>query len=1037
MKRHALVFFLIAFLVVTLFVVKGAIAAASNYTADEAIDWAKGKVGTPVGIDDGSGYYQCVEFIQAYYEYLGVSKPYGNAYDYATNSLPDGWIRTQGGIPQKGDILVYSKYSDTVQQYGHVAIYESDNSLYDQDGSVYGATVKHETANYKTYTYNYWGCIHPDFKKEPIIGSEMSTGYNREIADGDYLIVPTENSSFFMDIYGTDSPAKNGTEVQLCSRDNSKPAEYDVWTLTYKNGFYTIRQKGTNMYLDVEEDNGSKLKAGTKIQVWEKTGATNQQWAISKNGGGYRIQARCSGFSIDIANAAFSGGTKIQQYPNNDTIAQRWTFIKYPDGFQSDIGSEMSAGYNREIADGDYLIVPTENSSFFMDIYGSDRPAKNGTDVKLWSRDNSKPAEYDVWTLTYKNGFYTIRQKGTNMYLDVEEDNGSKLKAGTKIQVWEKTGATNQQWAISKNGAGYRIQARCSGFSIDIANAAFSDGTKIQQYPNNDTISQRWTFIKYPDGFPSEEQPEVVFTFEDTDQMYFMSETTAQFGYIVVTANVDLTEVKTVGCELANLIGNILATHEEPSYYKNGKIIHYFRINGDPNESDITYTLSPATLYKFRSYVIYNSKKYYSNWRDFKTLGDAVVLPTVGPTRTPIPSPAVTPTVSPAVTPTTKPTATPTVKPTAIPTAIPTAEPTAKPTATPTAAPTPQILDEVIVNGGVYRLNHTNKTATFLRAAKKTVTKLKVNSTVKANGNKYSVTAIKDEACKGLQKLTTLTIGAKVRAIGKSAFADCPALKTVNGGARITTIGVNAFANCSKLTTVATLEKATKISDGAFQKTGLKKIAFGTKLTTIGKNAFAYCTSMTKIEGGTAVTTIEAGAFIGCTKLEKLTVLSKLTTIGDSVFKDCKALTKVTLSAKVTTVGKNAFNGCVKLKTIAGGKAVTKIGAGAFSGCTGLTTLPAFEKLTTIGDNAFKGCKAITKITLSEKVKSIGKNAFNGCAKLKTIVIRTKQLKDKNVGADAFKGIYSKPTVTCPKDKLKDYKKLLPKKGMPKGTVYK
>lgn len=139
------------------------VAMATSKTADDAIEWAKSKVGHSVGLDDGSGYYQCVEFIQAYYQWLGADAVRGNGADYATNALPSGWTRTAGGVPQKGDILIYSRYSASVQQYGHVAIYESDNALYDQDGSVYGATVKKETKNYKTYTYNYWGCIHPNF----------------------------------------------------------------------------------------------------------------------------------------------------------------------------------------------------------------------------------------------------------------------------------------------------------------------------------------------------------------------------------------------------------------------------------------------------------------------------------------------------------------------------------------------------------------------------------------------------------------------------------------------------------------------------------------------------------------------------------------------------------------------------------------------------------------------------------------------------------------------------------------------------------
>ena len=81
-------------------------AMATSKTADEAIEWVKSQVGHSVGYDDGSGYYQCVEFIQAYYQWLGVDKVSGNGADYATNALPSGWTRTAGGKPQKGDILM-------------------------------------------------------------------------------------------------------------------------------------------------------------------------------------------------------------------------------------------------------------------------------------------------------------------------------------------------------------------------------------------------------------------------------------------------------------------------------------------------------------------------------------------------------------------------------------------------------------------------------------------------------------------------------------------------------------------------------------------------------------------------------------------------------------------------------------------------------------------------------------------------------------------------------------------------------------------
>ena len=87
--------------------------------------------------------------------------------------------------------------------------------------------------------------------------------------------------------------------------------------------------------------------------------------------------------------------------------------------------------------------------------------------------------------------------------------------------------------------------------------------------------------------------------------------------------------------------------------------------------------------------------------------------------------------------------------------------------------------DEVTVSGGVYKLNHSKLTAVFTCPAKKTATKLTVKDTVSANGKTYKVTEIKAKACKGMKKLTTVTIGKNVTKIGKSAFEKCAKLKKI------------------------------------------------------------------------------------------------------------------------------------------------------------------------------------------------------------------------------------------------------------------
>ncbi|MCR5297186.1 MAG: SH3 domain-containing protein, partial [Clostridiales bacterium] len=204
-----------------------------------------------------------------------------------------------------------------------------------------------------------------------------------------------------------------------------------------------------------------------------------------------------------------------------------------------------------------------------------------------------------------------------------------------------------------------------------------------------------WRDFRTKGNAPTPVPKQVSFTFEDDNRMYFMSETTAQFGYIRVTTNGNINDVKTSGCELADANGSILATHEEASWIKdNSSIVHYFRINGDPNESDICYTLSPGTSYKFRSYIIYNGRKYYSSWRDFKTAGTIPAPETQAPTAEPekndppTQAPTEEPTLIPIVVPVETPTAVPTDMPIDLPPEIPTEEPTAVPTDVPTEIPT-------------------------------------------------------------------------------------------------------------------------------------------------------------------------------------------------------------------------------------------------------------------------------------------------------------------------------------------------------------
>lgn len=102
-------------------------AAASDFTADEAIDWVKSQVGKTQSL----GGTQCVALINGYMNFLGVNWTQYRVF-YASDFskpqyCPPGWTQLQNATPQKGDVLIYGGIPE------HVAICESVDVHYDQN----------------------------------------------------------------------------------------------------------------------------------------------------------------------------------------------------------------------------------------------------------------------------------------------------------------------------------------------------------------------------------------------------------------------------------------------------------------------------------------------------------------------------------------------------------------------------------------------------------------------------------------------------------------------------------------------------------------------------------------------------------------------------------------------------------------------------------------------------------------------------------------------------------------------------------------
>ena len=273
MIKRILSIFLALIMVLSIIPMSKIESSATSITSTQAISWCQSKVNSALDYDGEYG-AQCVDFIMYYYQYLGVSPVGGDACDYATNSLPSGWTRTKGGVPQKGDILVYTG------GYGHVAIYESTNVSYHQNWS--GQYVEKVNRAYNQgYTYGgntvtYWGCIHPNFAGS----STPSINYVTGLA-GDYYL-QNKNTGYWLSVSESKDASTQpintwGTwwenfRVKLVASGNG-----------YKMNFPLVSSLLVNPYSDTPT-------VGTKINLYQDVNDSTQWWGFEKVGDAYAIR---------------------------------------------------------------------------------------------------------------------------------------------------------------------------------------------------------------------------------------------------------------------------------------------------------------------------------------------------------------------------------------------------------------------------------------------------------------------------------------------------------------------------------------------------------------------------------------------------------------------------------------------------------------------------------------------------------------------------------------------------------------------------
>lgn len=300
-------------------------------TQAEAIAWVKSKVGQHIDTD---GYpagqpYQCVDLIKAYYTYLGVSPVSGNGADYTWNSLPSGWSRIAGAVPQAGDILVYTG------GYGHVAIFESTYSTYHQNFNNHNY-VERVTYAYNGFSNSYWGVIRPNWGSTPsslsfgnddcqwdttnafiytkatASGSGVFTGAGMTVWDRAGNVVAFKNESIntrssYLEIWYN---ITNDTGVQLIS---GQRYTYQFYTVYNGNRYYSpIKTFITNSITPAQVTNVKARSVGINT--------TKITWNRVSNAQGYLIYASKNG------KYAYCGMTSNTSFTDKKALSSAYNF---------------------------------------------------------------------------------------------------------------------------------------------------------------------------------------------------------------------------------------------------------------------------------------------------------------------------------------------------------------------------------------------------------------------------------------------------------------------------------------------------------------------------------------------------------------------------------------------------------------------------------------------------------------------------------------------------------------------------------------
>lgn len=250
------------------------------------------------------------------------------------------------------------------------------------------------------------------------------------------------------------------------------------------------------------------------------------------------------------------------------------------------------------------------------------------------------------------------------------------------------------------------------------------------------------------------------------------------------------------------------------------------------------------------------------------------------------------------------------------------------------------------------------------------------------------VTNIPENAFNDYTSLVDVKIANSVKTIDSLAFDDCSSLEEIVIPNSVTSIGNYAFSGCSKL----------------------KSVKFGEGLTNLGQYAFERCKSLESLRLSDSIESIGAECFMGCENIKSIHLGANFKTFNPTAFNSCYKLSEISVSPDnnyYTSVDNNLFSKsldklykCCDLESTeyTVPSTVKEIMSYAFSYNKNFIKVTVPDSVRVIHSSAFIYCSALVDIYLGRRINSIEMYAFSSCKSLKSIIIKSMNLKSISNG---------------------------------------